>query len=387
MEEGVKNLDDALAEYRKQRQSRLDERAGLNIDDAVELQRMTDLRAKMDRLLADCDLLILPRMTLRNVSLGEAIPNRIYRLDDAQVEAVKDFIKKGKPVLICFGPAIDRPGVPPDPEAQGPDGVEKLLADLGIHFGKTAVLFDAEGPSLAGGQGGQEQVLGANVDVPPVDFDWKAGDAWPPALAASGKKPNPIRQSMLLASRSAGRELDLRLRHPRPVYFEPDGGSSLPYDPAIMLTNPGAWNEEQPFPSEDRVPHFEASASAAVPKGRDDKRHGRFSVGVAVETKVPMSWYDEKDAQPATVRVEAIGHGGLFVGADLSPAKEKLLLNSCNWLLGRDDRLPEADHPWAYPRLPLDGRDKALWQWGVLGGLPALFLYLGMVVLIVRRMR
>jgi hypothetical protein len=89
------------------------------------------------------------------------------------------------------------------------------------------------------------------------------------------------------------------------------------------------------------------------------------------------------------------------------------MLNTCNWLLGRDDRLPRDDpkHRWAYPRVQLESpqalwhwgsqadpadeqeRDRQrrvqqeLWHWGTQVGLPALFLYLGLVVLLVRRMR
>jgi hypothetical protein len=376
-------------ELRKALEKRRDERAGLNVESAAELQRMTDLRAKMDRLLADCDLLVIPRMTLRNLNLGEAIPNRVYRLDDAQADAIKDFLKKGKPVLVCFGPANEPPQMRPDPTAEGPDNVEQLLAELGIHFGKTAVLFDVESAALSGSSPGQEQVLGANVEVPPVDFAWKGGDAWPPGQASAAKGPNPVRAAMLLAARGAGRELDLRLRHPRPVYFEPEGGDPLPYDPTLMVTSPAAWNEDQPFPTEDHVPHFEATAAAsAVPQSRDEKRHGRFSVGVVAQARVPATWYDSsKDASPATVRVVAIGHGGVFVGQRLSPATEALLLNSCNWLLGRDDRLPRTDRPWSYPRVALDAREIELWHWGTQVGLPALFLYLGLVVLLFRQLR
>ncbi len=389
IDEVLQGQREDLDELRKGLEKRRDERKGLNVESATELQRMTDLRAKMDRLLADCDLLVIPRMTLRNLNLGEAIPNRVYRLDDAQADAIKDFLKKGKPVLVCFGPANEPPQFRPDPTAEGPDNVEELLGELGIHFGKTAVLFDVEAPSLSGSQPGQEQVLGANVEVPPVDFAWKGGDAWPPGQANAAKGPNPVRSAMLLAARGAGRELDLRLRHPRPVYFEPEGGSPLPYDPTLMVTNPAGWNEDQPFPTEDHVPHFEATTAASVvPQGRDEKRHGRFSVGVVAETRVPAAWYDSsKGGSPATVRVAAIGHGGVFVGQRLSPPTEALLLDTCNWLLGRDDRLPRTDRPWSYPRVALNSRQVDLWHWGTQVGLPALFLYLGLVVLLFRQLR
>ena len=53
----------------------------------------------------------------------------------------------------------------------------------------------------------------------------------------------------------------------------------------------------------------------------------------------------------------------------------------------RDDRLPHADRGWEYPRVDLSDRDRTLWHLGTFAGLPALFAYLGMVVLLVRRIR
>ena len=40
---------------------------------------------------------------------------------------------------------------------------------------------------------------------------------------------------------------------------------------------------------------------------------------------MPASWYSASETRPATVRVAAMGHGGIFTGTELSPAKEKLL--------------------------------------------------------------
>ena len=88
------------------------------------------------------------------------------------------------------------------------------------------------------------------------------------------------------------------------------------------------------------------------------------------------------------VRDVVIGHGGWFVGNDLSPAKEQLLLNTCNWLLGRDDRLTTEKGPlWKYPRATMSPRVQFLWLSGACIGLPLLFLYLGLMVLLVRRLR
>jgi hypothetical protein len=85
--------------------------------------------------------------------------------------------------------------------------------------------------------------------------------------------------------------------------------------------------------------------------------------------------------------VVAIGHGHLFCGKDLSPAKEQMLLNTCNWLLGRNDRLPSTGERWSYPRVQLDPLQRELWHWGTQLGLPLLFAYLGVVVVMVRRLR
>ena len=63
-------------------------------------------------------------------------------------------------------------------------------------------------------------------------------------------------------------------------------------------------------------------------------------------------------------------------------------VNTCNWLLGREERLPHADlPPWQYPRVELSPRRQKLWFWGTLVALPAFFLFLGQMVLLVRRYR
>src|SRR5262249_41573623 len=114
---------------------------------------------------------------------------------------------------------------------------------------------------------------------------------------------------------------------------------------------------------------------------------GPFPIGVAAETPLPAAWYADKDAKPATVRMAVIGHGGIFVGKALSPVKEKLLLDTCNWLLGRDDLLTKAENRWQYPRVEMTEREHLLWQWGTRLGLPVLFAYVGLMVLMVRRLR
>jgi hypothetical protein len=91
------------------------------------------------------------------------------------------------------------------------------------------------------------------------------------------------------------------------------------------------------------------------------------------------------------VRIAAIGHGGFFTGSDKTlekePAKEKVMLDTINWLLVREEYLPKAERQWSYPRVRLDDRDQKLWYWGTQFGLPGLFAWLGLIVLLVRRVR
>jgi hypothetical protein len=235
---------------------------------------------------------------------------------------------------------------------------------------------------------------GASVDVPPVKFDWESGAGKTSAEIVRGKnaKPNPLQESLRLRARSLGKDqaLDLRLRHPRPIYYEPTGKSALEYDPDFMMTDEKSWNEDQPYPTRERTPRYEPAKSAdSFRDPTEKKRLGPFPIGVAIETSLPDAWYaDQKDTKNRPdVRVAAIGHGGIFMGPALSPTKQEVLLDVCNWLLGRDDLLARDRPVWQYPRLQLSDTSEALWQWGTRLGLPVLFVYLGFVVLLVRRLR
>jgi hypothetical protein len=234
-------------------------------------------------------------------------------------------------------------------------------------------------------------IAGTRVEVPPVEFAWRAGGR--PGVLAQGsdRTPNPISTSLRLTARSVGKDNapDLRLRHPRPVYYEPPKGQKLATDPTFLMTNPDAWNESQPFPTRERTPRFEKPKPTDPERGTvNEERQGQFSIAVAVETRVPESWYDgDKSASPGRVRVAVIGHGGVFMGPALGPVKEKLLLDVSNWLLGRDDLLARDNETWEFPRVTLGDSENALWQWGTRLGLPLLFVYLGFVVLMVRRLR
>jgi hypothetical protein len=423
--DNVEAREQALVVYQQRLAAAAEEKAGMDVDVLTEQRRMADLRAKMDLMLADCDILLVPRMTLRNATSEFAnIPYQLYRLDSTQVAAIKDFMKAGKPVLACIGPANEASPEPPDPSNAGPDGLDTLLGQLGIKLGKQTVLFDVESESFADRRGGL-QVAGTDIQVPPVEFDWKPGTGQPLGREEpNDTKRNLLRESMRLASRSVGKNLDLPVRYPRPVYFDTEqernrqvqqalaalacvpGPGVLPAvdwaallaagkqsrshatGATFMMTSRASWNEAQPFSTDEREPRYEPPKPDDPTRGTpDEKRRGPFSIGVAVQTPVPAEWYDTPGASPATVRVAVIGQGGFFTGTDLKPAQERLMLNTCNWLLARDDRLPRADHPWSYPRVQLDAQQKDLWHWGTRLGLPVLFLYFGLVVLLVRRMR
>jgi hypothetical protein len=395
IQDTLENLQTALASQEKKLEVLGQEKGGLKTDSLDEQRHITDLKSKLGRALADCDLLIVPRMTLRNVSIGDAIPQRLHSLDDAQVEAIKEFLKADKPILACFGPINESPErrMPPEP-GSGPDGLETLLGRLGIKFARQTVLFDTETDSFAELRAGQ--FFGAaDVKVPPAQVEWKAGAGRPVGQAevVEAQKSNPLRESLRVLAHNLGKDqgLDLHLRHPRPVYAEkPAGGKAPAFDPEFLMTNPASWNEDQPFPTAEKTPQFERPKPGDPSRGTlDEKRRGPFPIGVALEATLPADWYSEKDAKPATVRVAAIGHGGLFTGATLAPVNEKLLLDVTNWLLGRDDLLTKADpaREWRYPRVPLSDSATALWQWGTRLGMPMLFVYLGFVVLLVRRLR
>jgi hypothetical protein len=423
----VKQNSDAKKQY-EQEKIALSEQENL-----VEARRMTDLKAKMAKLLGDCDLLIIPRMTLRDVISGYAIPPRYYRLDEVQTSAVKDFLTAGKPVLACFGPINE----PPDrrtPPTTGTDSVEQLLSQFGILFSKQTVLFGAEGKALAERRS-NPLASGSSVKIPPLRFDappstlWlSSGDAF---TSSANTQPQPIAASLEVTHRNIGskKKLELDARHPRPIYFVPVRAKDLlgtrVAQAEFLFTDPDGWNEDQPFPTQQRTPRFEPPKPDDPNKGtRDERRRGSFPVGIALETTVPIEWTDPQagalkvasvalaGAQPdaasaifatsmaptewfakpgtssTTVRLAAIGQGGWFVGAELSPAKEELLVTLCNWLLRRDERLPSASaEPWRYPRVTMSERDQSLWRWGTRLALPGLFVYLGSMVLLRRRYR
>jgi hypothetical protein len=390
-------LADIAAETARQRARRdeiLAEKSKLNVDQILEQRRIDDMQAKFAKVLMGCDLLLIPRLTILDVRTGAMIPNRLYRIDEGQVNAIREYLKAGKPVLACFGPSSDSPDDRMSMmDAPGPDGLEQLFEQLGVRFGKQTVLFDSESESLASSR--SSPLRGASR-VPALDFEWQRGAGLPALLRSRAPdRPNPLQDAMRVAARSLGKDsegrdslFDLRLRHPRPIYYEVPDGKTLAWDPTFLLTSSASWNEDKPFPTRERTPHYERPKPDDPDRGTlNEKRRGPFPVGIAVETPIPATWQPSATTAAAPIRIAVVGHGGLFTGGELSPAKEKLLLNTVNWLLGRDEYLPKADHQWSYPRVSLDSNDKWLWHWGTQAALPGLFAYIGLIVLLVRRLR
>jgi hypothetical protein len=471
----VKEETGRLEQDQADRKALVREKNALNVENLTEQRRIADLKAKLNRMLADCDVLILPRMTLFNASRQDLIPQRAYSLDEAQLHALREFLKAGKPVLFCLGPPneplepitnllqrlgvktervdslLDELAARPDEmedllarelkipvgqlgvilqQSQVPlpqlkemvkallaqsDPLEDLLGEMGIKLAKQTVLFNAESKAYAVRRPGAV-LLDAPVEVPSVSFDWPRGAGRPlTRTLITTRKPHPLRESLRLTAGSLGKDqpLDLRIRNPRPVYFEPEkGAEKSEVDYQFMMTSPASWNEARPYQTRQHTPRYEPPKASDPTTGTlDEKRTGPFPIGVAVEVK-PWACNDEyvlsgafagwpdaspgaglawaasaATAKPAPVRMVVLGHGGVFMGPTLTPIKEKLLLDVSNWLLGRDDLLTKKGQIQEYPRVPLSAEAQSLWAWSTRLGMPCLFIYLGLVVLMVRRLR
>jgi hypothetical protein len=383
------------------------ERDKLNVDELREAQRMKDVKAKLDRTLADCDLLFIPRLTRRQ-NLFAAAPYNFHRLSEAQLASVKEFVEAGKPIFACLGPANEpRDPSAPSPPEPAPDSFDRMLADLGVRLGKQTILFNADSKAFADRRLNPFRTE-EGVKVPPLDFE-APPQAWRGKWAALQPelKTNRIRAGMRIVAHSIGRpaaagsgtaqapegaanaeehDFAIAIRFPRPVYYEAPENYTPPEEPVFLVT-PEGWNDEAPFPVRGHRPHYKPPEKTDPDNGTpDEKRRGAFPVGLAVQTPLPSSW---SRGSVRNVRLAVIGQGDVFVGEELPPAKERLLLQTTNWLLGRDSYLPRSSHPWSYPRVDLPPGSQAaqLWLWGVCFGLPALFLYLGLNVLLLRRLR
>ena len=376
---------------------------------AVENRRMTDLKAKFGQYVADADILIVPRMTVIDVSKNIIIPPDYFALAKEHAEVVKEFVAAGKPVLFAFGPTnIDPRGTSPTPTA---DDIERLLPRLGIDLGRQTIISNAEAEAMAERS---TDALASAVAVPALVFD-------PPASTqADGDVPNPIGGAFRVTSRAVGKELPVTRSGFRPVYLAPGFAAVSPFATEVMFTTADTWNEPTPVPADGTVPKFDPPQPGDPSRGTlDEERRGPFPVGVAVEVPVPAEWvaaepYPDQQKVAAllpvldgglsalgmtlvanakdrpTVRVVAYGHGGLFTGDKLTPAQETLLLHTVNWQLRREDRLPvdtATEEKWRFPRAGLSAREYAAWRWGTFLGLPLVCVYFGLIVLMVRKVR
>jgi hypothetical protein len=409
-----------------------EKKSKLQVDNLGEKRRFNDLEAKAKAMLADVDLLIVPRITLIDVPQKERVSYGVHKLETAQLNAVKAFLKQGKPVLVLLGPS-NEPQAGPEFD---PDALEALLGELGFYLPKQVILFDAEKRAYNERKFGGFGASKREVELPGLVFDDSTStQTW--LKAREPFKTHPIRTSMRMMNRAmAASDPDaaqkekkdtpqaedasvVSIRHPRPVYFmrtilspEPAasivGALTLPGLPGsvqaatiwvnkaqkksddngvFLLTRAESWNEENPFIVQNKVPRYTPTKDDDPKKGTaDEERHGPFPIGVAVEAQIPASWMDKDAAKAPNVRVAVIGSGGAFVGPTLPPLKEKLFLDTVNWLLGRDDLLARDAETWEYPRVELSPLELKCW-YAVSYGLPVLFIYMGMVVWLVRRMR
>ncbi len=382
-------------------------------DTLMAARRDPNIKARLAATLADCDLLILSRLTVMSLSDRRSIPASLHNLAKEQAEVIKDYLAAGKPAICCIGAGDLGPKQQRPDEPAGPDDVEKLIRRLGIELGPQIIVTELEYQSMATRQ---SSPFGSTVDAPPLVIHAANG-----ALA-----PNPVAKAFDLSNRSLAGQLKVIRSGFRPVSVE--SSSPLTSSAEVLNTAPDSWNknwpEAAPFGSPRYLPKFEATKPTDERKGtRNEERKGSFSVGVAAEVPIPAEWIDNKavaayaasvvgafaTSPPGlafattnpdrfhaaltkdvkTTRLVVFGHGGLFNGKDLDPGRETLLLQSVHWSLKREDQMPREaiGGNWRYPRVELSPVEHAGWRWGTFLGLPLLAAYFGLIVLMLRRLR
>ncbi len=414
--ERTEQLAAAAAKVRQAAEQKVHQ--ALQDERTVQERRIRNVPEKFARLLDDVDLVIVPRFTVEDpTEAGEPIiPPNLHALSDEQVEVLRQFMAKGRPLLACLGPVLGRNGgVQPD----GIDGLERLLAERGIELGRDLVLFDSEVRAYAARRAGEQFGAGSGgpIDIPPLEWVERPD-------GAAAVSPNPIAAALRLTARTVDQRLELRLRALRPVYLARGADRHLPCAAEFVFTAPTSWNEDRPFPQirilpdgtaiVSGIPRYEPTPLDDPRRGtRLEKRRGPFPVGVAIESRVPAHWvephYQPLEAAatlllpvnglPAALatavaeqiprprqRLVVFGSGHLFNGPKLEPAQEKLLLHTVHWLTRRDERLPRAElPPWSYPRVALSGRAFYLWRYATAIGMPLAVVLIGAMVLLRRR--
>ena len=412
-DEEYQQIENELSEIKKQERS-------------IEDLYLSNVKAKFTRMLDECDLLILPRMTIINPTMPQSvIPRQLHSLNREQAEVIRHFMEAGKPVFFCAGP-INEPRGNRNPLYD--EEVEKLFTERGVEFGNQTVLFNAESKAFREVQG--DQLGGAAVKLPPLSVkppaDWRGRSL----------RPNPVSSALQVLMNSVDQPLDIQIRAPAPVRLSDAAQKKQAFAAEFLWTSAKSWNETYPFNGTLRVireigqeivepeepPRLDTESDSADKKdggGASVERRGPFSIALAAELPLPEKWLIDAAAEhyrysdlPALTRLLAItqrahdsqkrtrfivlGHGGLFSKPELNPATEQLLLLACNWLLKRDERLPHVadpgapiaiDRPWEYPRVEMSPGTKEMWHWGAFLGLPALCVYLGLVVLMIRKVR
>ncbi|MGL6072561.1 MAG: hypothetical protein ACRC8S_00235 [Fimbriiglobus sp.] len=395
---------------------------------AVESRRLVDVSAKLQQYVAETDILIVPRLTVTDIVRGDTIPGSIFNLSTEQAQVVREFMKAGKPVLFALGPVINDARGP----AEGPDEVEKLLPQFGIIPGRQTILTDEESLAISERQG---EGFGVAVKLSPLLFE---------VPESVNPNPNPISAAYRTTARAVDQKLDVKKSGYRPIYLASGVAERSPFQPEIAFTGKNSFNKDNPLFSEDNPPRYEPAKPDDPKRGtREEERRGPFPVGVAVETKIPTDWVDDKKAKSTyalsavtgvagltpmkptstdaqleavswaitspglgalgvgltglaldqverpTVRVVALGHGGLFNGNKLDAATETLLVHTLTWQLKRDNALPAApteQTTWSYPRADLTPKMFTIWV-GVIVLVPFVIAVLGLIALMTRQVR
>ena len=149
LEEERRYYNEDLTKAKRDEEKTTHDRDALNVESATELRRMTDLTAKLKRLLADCDLVVLPRFTVHSVIPPFVLRNDFHSLDKAQVEALKSFMADGKPVMAA---SVRRRNRDRCRWGRARDGMEDLLSQLGIKPASKTILFRSRQVAGAAGR-------------------------------------------------------------------------------------------------------------------------------------------------------------------------------------------------------------------------------------------
>jgi hypothetical protein len=339
---------------------------------AVERSRMKNIGEKLDKSLAECDLLIIPRHTIYDLVNSRAVGSLVYRITPEQVNVVKKYLKSGKPVMACFGPNAAQRGI------ANADDLEKLINELGIDFDNRTVLTEEESRAIAkakAGGLGEKTVRTALV----LDF-------------TEEEETNAVRRALLTISRGVNGDLGLNFGGPRPIRLKADARKDAKVSALVLQSVRKSWDETRPLRSGNYLPNKDDDKVLTEPgQNPDAEKNGPFPIGVAFEATVPKSWYGWLEPEPndgEVVRLAVYGHGGLFTGKTLSTAQEQLLLCTLHWQLGREEYLPAAEKSqatWQFPRVNLSESQKKLWHWSTLLGLPMLCILAGFLMMLTRR--